>query len=111
MVDYIKRNLEIDNSGANEVLTKSLLKLIEEDLKITDAQEFYCKEDGTHNSVLNLPGLSAETMVEFCNYARKKYYLRPWYILHRLKVGLTNINDLKRSLKAFGRLKQFLFKR
>ncbi|MDR0304597.1 MAG: B12-binding domain-containing radical SAM protein [Chitinispirillales bacterium] len=70
----------------------------------------YCKEDGTHNSVLNLPELSAETIVEFCDYARKRYYLRPLYILHRLKVGLTDINDLKRSLKAFGKLKRFLFK-
>jgi coproporphyrinogen III oxidase-like Fe-S oxidoreductase len=73
--------------------------------------EQYCKEDGAHNSVLNLPGLSAGEMVEFCNYARKKYYLRPWYILHRLIVGLTNIDDLKRSLRAFSKLKHFLFRR
>lgn len=70
--------------------------------------ENYCKRDGTHNTVLNLPELSAKEMVDFCNYARKKYYLRPLYILHRLKVGLTNINDLKRSLKAFGKIKKYL---
>ena len=71
----------------------------------------YCKEDGTHNSVLNLPGLSAQDMVEFCNYARKKYYIRVRYLLHRLKTGLTNVDDLKRSLKAFGKLKRYLFKK
>jgi radical SAM superfamily enzyme YgiQ (UPF0313 family) len=73
--------------------------------------EGYCKEDGTHSTVLNLPGLSAEQMVDFCNRARKKYYLRPQYILHRLKVGLTNKDDFKRSLKAFGKLKQYLFRK
>lgn len=78
---------------------------------ISGEYENYCKEDGEHNSVLNLPHLSAEEMVCFCNYARKKYYLRPWYILHRIKVGLTNPNDLKRSLKAFGRLRHYLFKK
>lgn len=70
----------------------------------------YCLPDGTHNTVLNLPGLSAQEMVDFCNMARKKYYLRFGYIMHRLKVGLTNPSDLKRSLKAFGKLKHYLFK-
>lgn len=70
----------------------------------------YCLPDGTHNTVLNLPGLSAQDMVDFCNMARKKYYLRFGYIMHRLKVGLTNPSDLKRSLKAFGKLKHYLFK-
>lgn len=69
----------------------------------------YCLPDGTHNTVLSLPHLTADEMVDFCNMARKKYYLRPRYILHRLRVGLTDISDLKRSLKAFGKLKRFLF--
>jgi coproporphyrinogen III oxidase-like Fe-S oxidoreductase len=64
----------------------------------------YCLPDGTHNTVLSTPELSAQEMVDFCNMARKKYYLRPSYILHRLKVGLTNPDDFKRSLKAFGML-------
>ena len=73
--------------------------------------EHYCAADGTHNTVLNLPNLSTEEMVDFCNYARRKYYLRLSYILHRLRVGLTNPDDLKRSIKAFGRLKKYLFKK
>ena len=71
--------------------------------------EKYCLPDGTHNTVLSLPHLSAQEMVDFCNMARKKYYLRPRYILHRLRVGLTDFSDFKRSLKAFGKLKQYLF--
>jgi radical SAM superfamily enzyme YgiQ (UPF0313 family) len=70
----------------------------------------YCKEDGTHNTVLNLPGLTAEQMVNFCDDARKKYYLRPSYILHRIRMGLTNKNDFIRSLKAFNTLKNYIFK-
>lgn len=69
----------------------------------------YCLPDGTHNTVLSTPELSAEEMVAFCNMARKKYYLRPSYILHRLRVGLANPSDLKRSIKAFGKLKHYLF--
>ena len=69
----------------------------------------YCLADGTHNTVLSLPGLSAQDMVDFCNKARKKYYLRFSYILHRLRVGLAYPSDLKRSIKAFGKLKHYLF--
>ena len=73
--------------------------------------EHYCKEDGTHNTVLSMPWLTTQEMVDFCNYARKKYYLRPRYILHRLKVGLLHPSDLKRSFKAFLKLKDYLFKK
>lgn len=70
----------------------------------------YVKEDGTINSLLELPDLSGEEMVEFCDNARKKYYMRPRYILHRIWVGLHDWEDLKRSLKAFNKIKKFLFK-
>lgn len=69
----------------------------------------YCLPDGTHNTVLSTPELSAEEMVAFCNMARRKYYLRPGYIWHRLRVGLADPSDLKRSIKAFGKLKHYLF--
>ena len=49
-------------------------------------------------------------MTAFCDMARKKYYLRPRYIAHRLWVGLKDPADLRRSLKAFGKIKNFLFK-
>lgn len=70
----------------------------------------YVKEDGTINCLLELPEISADEMVQFCDDARKKYYWRPGYILHRLRVGFTDPEDLKRSIKAFGRIKDFLIK-
>lgn len=69
----------------------------------------YLKEDGTLNCVISTEELSADNLVSFCSYARKKYYLRPWYILHRIKRGLCDIEDFKRSFKAFKRLKTSLF--
>ena len=35
--------------------------------------------------------------------------MRPSYIAYRIKEGLKDANDLKRSLKAFGTLKRSLF--
>ena len=70
----------------------------------------YVHEDGTLNCIINTPELKAQELVDFCAYARKKYYIRPWYIGHRLKRGLSDKEDLKRSIKAFWRLKDSLFK-
>jgi radical SAM superfamily enzyme YgiQ (UPF0313 family) len=72
--------------------------------------ENYCKKDGTHNTVLNLPELTAKQMVDFCDKARKKYYLRLKYVFYRIMSGMFNFDDLKRSLKAFLKLKQYLLK-
>lgn len=72
---------------------------------ISGKYEDYLQKDGTLNCIVDTPELSAQELVSFCNYARKKYYMRPWYIAHRLWVGLHDFDDLKRSLKAFWRLK------
>lgn len=71
----------------------------------------YVKEDGTINCVLELPNITSEELVRFCDDARRRYYLRPRYIMHRIWRGLQSPEDLKRSLKAFGSIKGFLFKR
>lgn len=71
----------------------------------------YVKMDGTINCVLELPELSSDDMVSFCDYARKKYLLRIRYIIHRLWVGLGDFEDLKRSFKAFWNIKKYLLKK
>ena len=70
----------------------------------------YCNEDGTLSCVINLPGITSQEFVDFCALARKRYYLRTWYIFHRLWMGLRDYKDLKRSLKAFAKFKTYLFK-
>ena len=70
----------------------------------------YVKEDGTINCLLELPEISGEEMVQFCDEARKQYYWRFKYILHRLWMGIKDPADLQRSIKAFMNIKKFLFK-
>lgn len=71
----------------------------------------YVKQDGTINSLLELPELSSKQMVDFCDYARRKYYVRMRYILYRLKEGILDFQDLKRSIKAFVNIKQYLLRK
>lgn len=70
----------------------------------------YVKEDGTINCLLELPGISGEEMAKFCDDARKKYYMRPSYILHRIVMGIKDPDDFRRSLKAFKNIKKYLLK-
>ncbi len=67
--------------------------------------------DGTHNCVLSTPEISAEELVEFCNYARKKFYLRPQYMLMKLGECLTSKDDFIRTMKAFETFRKYLFKK
>ena len=78
---------------------------------ITGNYNDYLQEDGTLNCVLNTPELSSQELVDFCQKARKAYYWRPWYIAHRLWRGFLDPRDLKRSIKAFWKLKDSLFRK
>lgn len=68
----------------------------------------YLKEDGNHNTSMHNDEISAKEFVKFCDYARRKFYLRPWYIGHRLVMGIKSPDDLKRALKSFSRFKEYL---
>ncbi len=71
----------------------------------------YLQEDGNHNTSMHVGDISAQELVEFCNHCRRKFYMRPWYIGHRIWMGIKDPADLKRALKSFGRFKEFLFRR
>ena len=71
----------------------------------------WLKTDGMHNCVLNTESLTAEEMVAFCDYARKKFYLRPKYILMKAEQCLTSKEDFVRTIKAFRTFRKYLFKK
>lgn len=73
--------------------------------------ENWIKENGTHNCVINLENISSKELVDFCDYARKKYYLRPKYILKKLGQSLTCWDELVRNVKGFFNIAPKLFKR
>ncbi len=71
----------------------------------------YLQEDGNHNTTFHFGDVTAEELVNYCNYCRRRFYMRPWYIGHRIWMGIKDPDDLKRALKAFGRFRDFLFRR
>ena len=51
--------------------------------------------------MLHIDDITSQELVDFCDYARKKYYLRPKYIVHKIGQSLTNKDELVRNFKGF----------
>ena len=56
--------------------------------------------EGMHNCVVRNEHLSARELVQLCDYARKKFYLRPRYLMYKAGQILRHPNELGRTLKA-----------
>jgi len=76
-------------------------------LTIKDYSE-YVTEDGNHNGVLRMPDMSADEIRQWCNYARRKYYLRPRYILYKIMQQIQHPSEIRRTVKATKRFVKFL---
>lgn len=66
-------------------------------------------KDGLHECVLNLPEISSNELVEFCNIARKKYYLRPKYVFYKFRQSMFSKSERKRTFKSFKQFARHLF--
>jgi anaerobic magnesium-protoporphyrin IX monomethyl ester cyclase len=68
----------------------------------------YLTEKGLHNSIVNLPKLTNKELVEFCDKARRKFYLNPSYIFYKIIQSLKNPYELKRNFMGFAVLVKHL---
>lgn len=78
---------------------------------ITDNYREWVLPNGFHSTVFETPQLSREEMIAFCDFARKKFYLRPKYIFMKLGECLTSKDDFIQTFKAFGTFRKYLFKK
>ena len=67
-------------------------------------------EDGLHNCVISTDELTSEQLVDFCDHARKKFYLRPLYILRKMRACLQDADERKRTFRAFSTFRKYLFR-
>jgi anaerobic magnesium-protoporphyrin IX monomethyl ester cyclase len=57
-------------------------------------------KDGLHNTTVSRPALPPATLVSWCNYARRRFYLRPRYLLKKLGQSIRDRDELMRNLQA-----------
>lgn len=65
-------------------------------LKTTKFSE-WLNDKGHHNCIFDLPNLSANEMVKFCEDSYKKYYLSKNYLLKKIKQSLKSYKEAKRN--------------
>ena len=75
----------------------------------TEKWEDWLNKDGTHNTIIHTEHLSPKELVEGCDWARNEFYMRPSYILGRLKLALTRPEEAPRLLKGGKTFLKYLF--
>jgi radical SAM superfamily enzyme YgiQ (UPF0313 family) len=67
--------------------------------------------DGLHNCVVRTESLSSRELVDFCDHARRRFYLRPRYLLRKAWHCFVDADERRRTLKAFGTFRKYIFRR
>lgn len=65
--------------------------------------------EGLHNSVVRMPDMTSREIVEWCDYARRCYYVRPQYLAYKAWQTITQPSELSRNIKAAKRFVRFLW--
>ncbi|RMG13093.1 MAG: radical SAM protein [Planctomycetota bacterium] len=80
-------------------------------LETTSDYDRWLTPEGLHRSVVHRPGLPSEELRRFCDRARREYYLRPRYVLRKLRQVSTDPYEARRTVKSFVTFARYLFHR
>lgn len=70
----------------------------------------WLSEDGMHNCVLNTPELTNKELVEWCDKARKEYYLSPSFLIYKLGQFIKHPEERGHIIKAGKAFWKYLLK-
>lgn len=76
----------------------------------TDDFSKWLTPDGLHNTIVKTDTLSPEDMVEFCDEARRRFYLRPSYIAMKAVRMATNPDEIRRTMRSARTFLRYLIK-
>ncbi|MEZ6186440.1 MAG: radical SAM protein [Planctomycetota bacterium] len=83
----------------------------QENLLETQDYERWLTPEGLHRSVVERPNLPSESLREFCDRARREYYLRPSYMLRKAKQVATDPYEAARTAKSLVTFARYLVDR
>lgn len=76
----------------------------------TDDYRQWLTAEGLHNSVVTTPGISDKELVTFCDYARRRFYLRPSYVLRKFSQLILYPHERSRIMRAAKTFLKFVFR-
>jgi anaerobic magnesium-protoporphyrin IX monomethyl ester cyclase len=73
---------------------------LEKGWMVTDDFSKWLTKEGLHSSVVSRPTLTYETLVAFCDRARREFFLRPRFLFSKLIQVVAHPSEAKRIFKA-----------
>ena len=67
--------------------------------------------EGLHNTVVDRPDLPHKEIVEFCDRARREFYLRPGYIAYKLRQIVAHPRESRRLFKSLKTFLRYLWRK
>ena len=71
----------------------------------------YLTSDGLHNCVIDLPGITGDELLRWCNESRKSFYFSLRYIIYKIMRSIFRPQEMIRVFKAFRNFRRFIFER
>ena len=90
--------------------TEAYIKARESNNLMTENWRDWLTEEGLHSCVIRTDNLSSAELVDFCDYARRRFYLRPFYIIRKLWKSLLDRDERRRTFRAFATFRKYLFR-
>lgn len=79
------------------------------DLVTVNGYDEWVTAEGLHNSVVRMPDMDCREIVDWCDHARRRYYLRPRYLAYKAWQSITRPSEIVRNVKAARRFARFLW--
>jgi len=77
----------------------------------TNSYDRWLTPEGLHRSIVRRPDLPSEDLREFCDRARREFYLRPRYVAQKVRQISTDPYEASRTVKSFVTFARYLFDR
>jgi len=68
---------------------------------LSDNYRDWVTEEGLHNCVIRTEHLTPDELVHFCDYARRDFYIRPYYLFKKAVQSIFKFEEMKRNIIAF----------
>lgn len=90
--------------------TEAYDQAMEDGLLCASSWRDWLTQEGLHSCVVRARDLAPEELVAFCDHARRRFYLRPSYILRKAVQAVLDPVERRRTLKVFRTFRRYLFR-
>ncbi len=76
-------------------------RMKESGMLVTTDYEKWLTADGLHNCIIRTEDRTPEELIRFCDYSRRRFYLRPSYLFYKARKSFFDPQERRRTIKAF----------